>query len=160
MPSRDLLVQNKELVHKVEDLERWKREACELFDKIDLQAVAKELGLLPGQDIAPHVLRGIQRLKNEVRHLEGQLEYVRKWQGLGIGPKDPVHFFVIPHRGIAIPMSAEHLDALCAYVDWLQDPEPKFDASLRPVIAKGPNENNMLAEFVHNFRGSFWDKGK
>lgn len=51
---------------RIAELESWKAEACEVFNKLDLQAIGKALNLLPGDDIAVKTLSAINALRAEL----------------------------------------------------------------------------------------------
>lgn len=58
------------LCERVKFLERWREEAKEVFRKINLQDVGKELDIPLGEDIAPKILPKILELKDTIARFE------------------------------------------------------------------------------------------
>ena len=56
------------------DLRNWKESAMEVFAKIDLQAIGKEIGVRLGHDISPAILPWIVKVKAELAEKERELD--------------------------------------------------------------------------------------
>jgi len=62
----------------IKDLRRWKREALEVLNELDEQAIADELELRVGDRICRAILPGIKRLKKENAKLTEKLLEAKK----------------------------------------------------------------------------------
>lgn len=65
---------------KIEQLEAWKEPASQVMNQIDLQAVGKELDVPLGEGIAPHILPGIQKMKDGLREQAARIEELETWK--------------------------------------------------------------------------------
>jgi hypothetical protein len=81
---RELQADVPQLQAKIAELKNWKSEASKILDDLKLQEVGKELGLTVGTDIAPHILPGIQKLKNRLEKTRRYASEIGEYYGQAV----------------------------------------------------------------------------